>query len=156
MSLNKIIIGFIIILLVLSGFIFLQVNKNPLPKSHVTIDKQTFSVEVATTSAQQELGLSGRASLPQNQGMLFVFPVADRYPFWMKEMKFPLDMLFINNNKIVTIFHDVPAPKDPSNTNTLPVYAPDGAANQVLEINAGLSKKYNFKKGDTVTTDLKK
>jgi len=155
MSLNKIIIGFIIILLLLSGFIFLQI-KNPLPKSQVTIDKQTFSVEVATTSAQQASGLSGRASLPQNQGMLFNFPVADRYPFWMKDMKFPLDMLFIHNNKIVTIFQNVPAPKDPNNTNTLPIYAPDSPANQVLEINAGLSKKYGFKKGDTVTTEIKK
>src|SRR5216683_4936930 len=107
MSLNKIIIGFIIILLVFSGFILLQINKTPTPKSKVTIDNRTFSVEVATTSAQQQLGLSGRGGLAQDQGMLFIFKTADRYPFWMKDMKFPLDIIFINNNKIVQIFQNV-------------------------------------------------
>src|SRR5487761_657283 len=98
MSLNKIIIGFIIILLLFSGYILYQINQTPLPKSKVTIDNHTFMVEVATTSAQQQQGLSGRASLPQNQGMLFIFKTPDRYPFWMKGMKFSLDMIFINNN----------------------------------------------------------
>jgi len=154
MSLNKIIIGFIIILILFSGFILLQLNKTNAPASKVTIDNQTFSVEVATTSAQLQQGLSGRTSLPKDQGMLFIFKTAAPYPFWMKDMKFPLDMIFINNNKIVTIFQNVPAPKDPNTTN-LPVYAPDGPVNQVLEINAGLAKTDNFKKGDTVTVKLK-
>ena len=101
MSLNKIIIGFIVILLVFSGFIVYQVNKNPTPASKVMINNHTFSVEIATTSAQQQQGLSGRNSLPQNQGMLFIFKTAGRYAFWMKGMKFPLDIIFINNNKIV-------------------------------------------------------
>ena len=93
MSLNKIIIGFIIILLIFSGIIVFQINKNPAPKSKVTIDKHDFAVELATNSAQQQLGLSGRANMPNNQGMLFIFQTANRYPFWMKDMKFNLDML---------------------------------------------------------------
>src|SRR5476651_1827173 len=101
MSLNKIIIGFIIILLIFSGIIVFQINKTQ-PKSKITIDNHNFAVEVATTSAQQQQGLSGRASLPKNQGMLFIFQTANRYPFWMKDMKFNLDMIFINNNKIVS------------------------------------------------------
>src|SRR5258708_37457165 len=102
MSLNKIIIGFIIILLLFSGFIFLQINKTPTPPAKVTIDNQIFSVEVATTSAQQQQGLSGRNSLPKDQGMLFVFKTAYRYPFWMHNMKFPLDIIFMRDNKIVS------------------------------------------------------
>src|SRR6266567_4005667 len=120
MSLNKIIIGFIIILLLFSGYVLYQSNKTPLPKTKITVDNHVFSVEVATTSAQQQQGLSGRVSLPQNQGMLFIFTTAQRYPFWMKDMKFPLDMLFIHKNKLVTIFQNIPIPKT-GNTN-LPVY----------------------------------
>lgn len=154
MSLNKIIIGFIAILLIFSGIIVLQLNNFSLPKSKITIDKHTFSVEVATTSAQQQQGLSGRASLPQNQGMLFVFAAPAPYPFWMKDMKFPLDMIFINNDKIVDIFQNVPQPKNSS--AKLPIYTPSAPANQVLEINAGLSKADGFKKGDTVSVSLSK
>jgi uncharacterized protein len=152
MSLNKIIIAFIVILLLFSGFVLYQINKNTSSKAKVTIDNHTFSVDVATTSAQQQQGLSGRDSLPQDQGMLFIFNQAARYPFWMKDMKFPLDMLYINNNKIVTIFQNVPVPQQ-GKTN-LPVYTPSTSANQVLEINAGLAKKYNLQKGDTVKVDL--
>lgn len=149
MTLNKIIIGFLIILLIFSGIILLAINKNSsLPQSKVTIDNHTFSVEVATTSAQQQEGLSGRASLPKDQGMLFVFKTAARYPFWMKDMKFPLDMIFINNNKIVDIIQNIPAPKN-GETN-LPIYTPSEPDNQTLEINAGLSKSYGFKKDDAV------
>jgi uncharacterized membrane protein (UPF0127 family) len=154
MSLNKIIIGFIIILLIFSGIIVFELNHASMPKSKVIIDKHTFSVETATTSAQQQQGLSGRASMPQNQGMLFIFTRAEPYPFWMKDMNFPLDMIFINNNKIVDIFQNVPQPKN-SNAK-LPIYTPSASANQVLEINAGLSKADGFKKGDTVSVSLSK
>ncbi|HWY79637.1 MAG TPA: DUF192 domain-containing protein [Candidatus Sulfotelmatobacter sp.] len=153
MSINKIIIGFIIILLLFSGYIMYQINTTPLPKSRITIDNHSFLIEVATNSAQQQLGLSKRTTLPQNQGMLFIFKTPDRYAFWMKDMNFPLDLIFINNNKIVTIYQNVPEPKN-GNTN-LPIYTPDESANQVFEINAGLSKQYGFKKGDSITIDLK-
>ena len=153
MSLNKIIIGFIIILLIFSGIIAFQINKTA-PKSKVTINKHDFAVELATTSAQQQLGLSGRASIPKNQGMLFIFQTANRYPFWMKDMKFNLDMIFINKNKIVSIFQNVPKPK---NANAkLPTYAPSSPANEVLELNAGVAKADGFKKGDTVAVTLAK
>lgn len=150
MTLNKIIIGFIVILLVFSVIVLLQINAASLPKSKVTIDNHTFSVEIASTSAQQQLGLSGRASLPKDQGMLFLFAAPNRYPFWMKDMQFPLDMIYINNNKIVDIFQNVPIPKSTDTDATLPKYIPNAQANQVLEINAGQVKQYSFKKGDSV------
>lgn len=155
MSLNKIIVGFIIILILFSAFILYSFNKSAAaPKSKVIIDNHTYSVELATTAAQQQQGLSGRTSLPQNQGMLFIFQTANRYPFWMKDMKFPLDMIFMNNGKIVAIFNNVPVPKG-TNPN-LPTYTPASPANQVLEINAGQAKKYKFKNGDTVKETLVK
>jgi uncharacterized protein len=154
MSLNKIIIGFIVILLLFSGFIALQIGKKPAPQSKVTIDNQTFSVEIATSSAQQQRGLSGRNSLPKDQGMLFIFKTPNRYAFWMKGMKFPLDIIFIKDNKIVSISRNVPVPKDTKEAN-LPIYTPDTPADKALEINAGLATSYDFQKGDDVGIKLK-
>jgi len=154
MSLNKIIIGFIVILLIFSAIVVLQINKNPNPASKVTIDNQTFSVELAKTTAQQQQGLSGRKSLPQDQGMLFVFTTPGLTPFWMKDMKFPLDMIFIKDDKIVTVFRNVPVPANSKATN-LPVYVPTKPANYVLELNAGQASKFDFQNGDDVKIVLK-
>jgi hypothetical protein len=92
MSLNRIIILFVIIVIIFAGVIFFQYNgknlsfgKRALPTQKVTIDNHTFTAEVATTSADQQIGLSGRTSLAQDRGMLFVFSKTDIYPFWMKE-----------------------------------------------------------------------
>jgi uncharacterized membrane protein (UPF0127 family) len=154
MSLNKIIIGFIVILLLFSAFVFFQIDKAPIPPSKVTIDTHTYSVALAKTTAEQQQGLSGKSSLPQDQGMLFIFKTAAQYPFWMKGMKIPLDMIFIKDNKIVTIFRNIPVPSNPNATN-LPVYTPTQPANYVLELNAGLAQKYDFQNGDNVKIVLK-
>ncbi len=114
----------------------------------VTIDNATFSVMVAKTEADREKGLSGRNSMPQTEGMIFLFDKPDNYSFWMKDMKFPLDMIFINKDKIVDIFPSVPI------KNQTDMETPREKADSVLEINAGLVKKYNFKIGDLVKTSL--
>jgi uncharacterized membrane protein (UPF0127 family) len=154
MSLNKIIIGFIVILLLFSAYIVFQIDKTPKPPSKVTIDNQTFSVELARTTKEQEQGLSGRTTLPQDQGMLFSFKTSAQYPFWMKGMKIPLDILFIKDDKIVTIFNSVPPPKDSKTTN-LPVYTPTKPVNYALELNAGQAKTYDFQNGDDVKIVVK-
>jgi uncharacterized protein len=152
MSVNKVIIIFIVILLLFLGVLYFQFNKNGVPKSKVTIDTHTFSVKVATTSAQQQLGLSGIKSLPQDQGMLFVFNNAAKYPFWMKGMNFPIDIIFMKDTKIVSIVQNAPTPK--SGQTDLPIYQPSLPVNKVLEINAGLAKQYDFKPNDVVTLKL--
>lgn len=113
-----------------------------------TINKQTFSLSLAKKPKELEIGLSEKKSLPQNEGMLFIFEKSDYHSFWMKNMKFPIDMIFVNKNRIVTIYQNVQPSK--SKEETLPIFKPEEPADKVLEINAGLSKKYNFKKGDKV------
>ena len=54
---------------------------------------ENMMFEVVTTQAAQERGLGGRATIPDNYGMLFVFPKADRYGFWMKDMLAPIDII---------------------------------------------------------------
>ena len=115
----------------------------------VTIDNQTFTVDTAKTEADQEQGLSGRQSLAKDHGMLFIFNKPDIYRFWMKDMKFPLDIIYIKNDKITTILDNLQNPSSPS--DYLPVYQPDQPSDRVLEINAGLARKNNFKVNDTVT-----
>jgi uncharacterized membrane protein (UPF0127 family) len=121
-------------------------------KSFVIINKQKFTVNLAISNQQKEKGLSILNSLPLNKGMLFPFEKSGIYVFWMKGMKFPIDIIYIQNNKIVEIFKDLPNPKT---TNEAPAIAvPKQKANYVLEINSGLSSKYNFKTGDNVFINL--
>lgn len=113
-----------------------------------TIDGHTFFIETAVTEKEQQVGLAKYSSLAQNNAMYFPFDHPGFFAFWMKDMHFPIDILFLKDKKIVTIFDTVPNPtKDQIN---LPTYQPSVPANGVLEINAGLSKKYGFHTGDSV------
>lgn len=122
---------------------FVQTNNNT---GSVTIKDQTFSVQVADTDEKRQIGLSETQKLEENEGMLFLFDSANTYSFWMKNMNFPIDIIYINDNKIIKIFKNVPV----ENGNIPTIYTPDKPANRVLEINAGLSEKYNFQEGDQV------
>lgn len=118
--------------------------------SSVTINLQKFNTEIADNEKERQEGLSKRNSLPQDKGMLFIFERKDKYTFWMKDTKIPLDIIFIDDTKIVDMFKNVP-PQDGNNNSVLPLYQTNVPANYVLEINGGLSDKYGFKVGDTVT-----
>lgn len=117
--------------------------------STVTIDGHQFKVSLAISSADQQKGLSVFNSLPVDEGMLFLFPNYSYYSFWMKDMKFPIDILWIKDNTLVGIQENAPAENLPD--SQLPNYYPPEAINKVLEINAGLSQKYGFKAGDAVS-----
>jgi len=119
---------------------------------HITIKNQTFSLLVAKTEAEREKGLSGRASLPKNQAMYFVFDHPDYYAFWMKDMEFPLDIIYIHNNTVVTIYQNLQAPK--KDATTWQIIKPSEPADGVLEINAGLASQYQIQKGDSVNLSL--
>ena len=62
----------------------------------------TIHAAIAATEAERERGLSGRQSLPKDSGMLFVFQSAGVYGFWMKDMNFPIDMVWIGADKKVS------------------------------------------------------
>ncbi len=113
----------------------------------VTINKLEIPVEVMRTEVEVQKGLSGRLSLDLKNGMLFIFNIADYYRFWMPDMHFPIDIIWINNNKIIDISHNVSNKLDPAKPK---FYLPTKKANYVLEVNAGFSKKNNIKIGDSV------
>jgi len=117
----------------------------------VTINDHNFKVAVAASQKEQEIGLSETKSLQQDQGMIFLFQKPDYYSFWMRNMKFPIDIIYISNDTVVTIKNDVQTPKN--NNDNLTIYTPTKPSDKVLEIQAGLSEKYNFKNGDKVKID---
>ena len=87
--------------------------------------------------------------MADDQGMLFDFgPTPASTPFWMKDMNFNLDFVWIAGNKVVGITPNAPAPLSP--TENLPLYYPPEPVNQVLEVNAGWAKKNNVSVGDGV------
>jgi len=143
---NKIIL---ILLLFICLLVLAVIRLNPYQnKSYIVIDNKKFYVDVAKTQTEQEKGLAIYNSLPQDKGMIFPFKTADYYAFWMKDMKFSIDIIYIRGNKIIDIFKSVPVQK--SDEEMLSIVKPKDKADIVLEINAGLSKKYNFKIGDLV------
>ena len=146
---TKIIIIFGLVLVLFAGFVFYQFA-NPLqPQTKkITINGHTFTAEVAQTAKAQQIGLTKYDSLPVEKGMLFPFAKAGEYAFWMRDMKFPIDLLFIKENTIVAVIENAP-PAKASDTN-IPTYGEDITSDAVLEITAGLSKKYEIKQGDKI------
>lgn len=118
--------------------------------SSLEINGHKFQVEVADTQSKRNKGLSGRQSLPQDQGMLFIFDHADKYPFWMKGLNFPLDFIWISGDKVVDILPNISPPSPGQPDESLTIYQPRVEVDKVLEINGGMSEKSGIKFGDTV------
>jgi uncharacterized membrane protein (UPF0127 family) len=113
------------------------------------INNHSYKLLIANDDKTRQIGLSKRKSLDKNTGMLFIFPKKGIYSFWMKDTEIPLDMLFIDGNKITYIVKNAPA--QAGNNGQLPIYTPPSEVNYVLELNGGESDKNKFKTGDTVT-----
>lgn len=110
-----------------------------------------FQIELAETSQQRALGLSGRDSLTQGTGMLFVHDKEERYTFWMKDMRFPLDMLWIGADcTVADISAQVPRPDPGQSDRSIPLISPKTPVLHVLEINAGRASGAGISIGDTV------
>jgi len=111
----------------------------------IKIVSTTIQAEVSKTKSEMELGLSGRDSLASSSGMIFIFEKMGNYNFWMKDMNFPLDILWINGN-----FEIVGIEKSLS-TSTYPnSFGEKYFAKYVLEVSAGFCDKNNIKVGDKI------
>lgn len=98
--------------------------------THAFAGGSVWSLEIANTDALRSLGLGERDRLTQGTGMLFLFDTPRAYGFWMKGMRFPLDMIFLSQGKIVFIERGI-QPDDPK------IVMPPTPVDQVLELNAG-------------------
>ncbi len=111
----------------------------------VLMPKGALQVEVAQTKSSRELGLSFRPSMRDDEGLLFIFETPGRYGFWMKDMLFPLDIIWINQNGVVVHIERNLKPESYPRA-----YINQADASYVLEVNAGLAEKFGLYLGSKV------
>ena len=111
----------------------------------IKINNTNIEVEIADTPKTREKGLSGRRALSESMGMLFIFDSPSQYGFWMKDMSFAIDILWIDDQfKIISIEKE-------TSPETFPqIFYPDRPIKYVLELPAGFSDKYNIGIGAVV------
>lgn len=145
----------VLAILIIIGAAFLEIRKSTkVSRSfefpNIKINNTIIKVDVADDLQEQIQGLSDRERLEKNEGMLFVFDAKQIKSFWMKRMTFPLDIIWIEDNRIVNIHKNI-APEGDSPVNH---YNSQFKVNYVLEVNAGFADEQKIKIGDTVQYNL--
>lgn len=115
----------------------------------VSVAGHQLSVGLAATPEQQSRGLSGCRHIPQGNGLYFPFDTKQIRTFWMKGMLIPIDIIWIADDTIIGIQHNIPPPDNPDQADLL-LYAPPQPINAVLELPAGTAKKSNIKTGSRI------
>lgn len=149
-----------IIILLLSGILFFSFTLNNQSASisnsryYAKIKDIKINLEIADSILEKSLGLMYREKLNPDSGMLFIFKPAQKAEFWMKNVNFPLDLLFISDDKIVKIYEGVP----PCASEPCSTYSSKFMVDYALEVNAGFCKKNSIKPGDNIilSSDTKK
>ncbi len=116
-----------------------------------TIRDATVELEVVRTRSEQALGLGDRDSLPWGRGMLFPYERPHFATFWMKRMRFDIDIVWIRESRIVGIAHFVPHPRE-EGERPVTVRSPE-LIDQVLEVPAGFARAHGWKRGDRVSLE---
>jgi uncharacterized membrane protein (UPF0127 family) len=117
----------------------------------LTIGNEIVELEVAKTPQQQEIGLMNRRSLAANRGMIFLFSPPRVTLFWMKNTLIPLDMIFLSQNKVIAIYHNV----QPCKKNPCPTYGPLTEIDRVIELPGGRAKTLGLQIGDNLEVKFK-
>jgi uncharacterized protein len=129
--------------LVAGFFLWRSSYENKIEPNQISIRGQAFKAEIVTTESDKQKGLGGRKSICPDCTMLFVFDRPNKYSFWMKDMLFALDILWLMDDEIVFMEKNV----SPSFSGTI---NPPVNANRVLELNAGNVDKFGIVVGDSV------
>ncbi|HEV8388016.1 MAG TPA: DUF192 domain-containing protein [Nitrososphaera sp.] len=119
-------------------------------KINITVNGVPLVADLAITGEQRTKGLAVKDSLAENESMLFYFPKANEYAFWMKDMKFPIDIIWLDTDrKVIHIEYSL----EPCDSDACPLYKPEGKTQYVLETVAGFAQKYNVIEGTVVEFD---
>lgn len=144
---------FAIFLLAAAGTVFFF-RKSPTKTAGLqtfTVNGKTLRVEVMDTEQERNKGLSDRENLPSDTGMLFVFPTPGVHAFWMKDMRFPLDFVWVRDGKIVDLTEQVSPPSPGTPDDKLLIYEPKEPIDAVLEVNAGVVNNLGITEGMQVS-----
>lgn len=157
---NKKLFWFLLLIFLVLGLFCFELVFKPIPAASTISNKSAFlkkgiiylkgnklNIEVAESDDERFRGLSGRESLCDNCGMLFNFETKERQNFVMRDMKFPLDIIFIDDDQIINIASNLA----PEGHNPKNIYSSISDANQVLEVNGGYCSKLGIGVGDNIS-----
>ena len=120
-------------------------------ESLVVIGDASYTVDLAVTPEERQQGLSGREHMAGNEGMLFVFDEERQLSFWMKEMRFPLDIIWIDSQcRLIGVSADVQTPPPEAESSEIPRARSPSPAKYVLELNAGGWAQAGMSAGEAV------
>ncbi len=114
-----------------------------LPTAKISIGTNSLNVEIASTPAERQKGLMFRNSMPQNHGMLFIFPKDEQLSFWMKNTKIPLSIAFIASDGTIKSLADM-------HVESLEAIPSDFSVRYALEVNQGYFAQHNIQVGQRV------
>lgn len=133
----------LVTLAVIAGGAFLT-WKMSYEQSTLKLHGQTFHMTVLREKDELRRGLSGTDSLPEGKAMVFVFPSDDKWGIWMKDMKYPIDIVWLNNDReVVHLVNDAQPSSYPETT-----FKPDTNARYVIELPSGTIERIGISIGD--------
>ena len=115
-------------------------------KNYAVINDRKIFLAIADTPQKQAQGLMYIKQMPENYGMIFLFNRAEPRSFWMKNVKIPLDIIFIRKQKIINIHKNVPVDRE----NKGLLYKSAFKSDSAIEVNGGFCDRYNVKPGDLI------
>lgn len=120
-------------------------SENALKTTTVTIKSREFNAEVVATAESRVRGLGGRIGMGENEAMLFVFFDSDKHGIWMKDMNFPIDVVWIDESFLVTHIEEGLSP------DSFPkIFYPASPASFVLELPAGAVSEAGLLTGEKI------
>lgn len=125
-------------------------NLQPKQEKVVKIAKYSIKAEIAKTEQELRAGLSGRDKINSDSGMLFVLEPDTKPAFWMKGVKFPIDIIWIDDGKVTDVTANVPIVARDTTDAQIPKYSPKQPVDYALEVPAGTTESKNIKIGDKV------
>jgi uncharacterized membrane protein (UPF0127 family) len=135
----------------ISGALLFQIEGGS-DRAELKIGDEVFSMRVARSNSELNQGLSGTESMPENEALLFMFPYSNRWGIWMKDMNYPIDIVWLDENKkVLHIEHDVKPESYPATT-----YEPESPAKYVVELKAGAAKAHRITIGSQADFDSTK
>ncbi|KKW22381.1 MAG: hypothetical protein UY71_C0006G0024 [Parcubacteria group bacterium GW2011_GWB1_52_7] len=116
----------------------------------VIVGGTAVAAEVVSSPFLRARGLSSRQFLGELEGMLFVFERPSRETFWMKDMLFPIDIIWIRSRTVVGAAENLQPPAEGTPDAALSLYSSPVPVDQVLEVPAGFVQRHNIQPGDPV------
>lgn len=117
-----------------------------------TVNGRTYQITVTETNLQEwEKGLMNDTNVTNSTFALFVFPYSSNYSFWMKNTYAPLDIMWINNSRVVYLITAYPCEEYNASQESCPIYTPNSSADYVIEAHSGFAKANNITTGTRIS-----